>query len=67
MAEYDLNKATTTDFTTQVPDFIVQAKSLDIVDPNSEETYWYFSEATANFGYLFTIPEVWSAASALAT
>ena len=67
MAERDLLLATTTDFKNQVPDFIVDSIALDIASPHEKESYWYFSDATGNLGYLFTIPEVWSAASALAT
>ena len=66
MAELDLNKATTTDLTNVVPDFIVDAKALD-VDNKTGETFWYFSEATKNFGYYFQIPEIHSSANILAT
>ena len=67
MAEYNLSRGTTTDFTNQVEDFIVDAKALDVANPNQEEFYWFFSEATTNFGYYFSIPEIYSAANALAT
>ncbi len=67
MAHLDLNKATTTDFENQVPDFIVEAKALDAAHPKQEEFYWYFDRATINFGYYFSIPEIFSAANALAT
>ena len=66
MAEFDLNNSTTTNFKNTVTDFVVAAKALDIAS-KTEESFWYFDEAMANFGYLFAIPEVWSAASALAT
>ena len=67
MAEFDLNNATTTNFANTVPDFVVAAKALDVASTGSGETYLYFDKATTYFGYLFSIPEVWSAASALAT
>lgn len=67
MAIQDLNQATTTNLANTVPDFIVDAIALENASSNQSETFWYFSEATRNFGYLFGIPEVWSAASALAT
>jgi len=66
MANFDLNNSTTTNFKNTVPDFIVDAKALDTTN-EGEETFWYFTEATANFGYLFAIPEVWSAANGFAT
>ena len=65
MAELDLSKATTTDFTNTVSAFIVDAKALD-VDNKTGETFWYFSEATKNFGYYFQIPEINSSANSLA-
>lgn len=63
----NLSSATTTDFTSQVPDFIVNAISLDSANDNPEETYWYFSNATKYYGYYLTIPEIFNAANALAT
>ena len=67
MAEYDLQKGTTTDFTSKVADFIVNSKMLDAASPNTDEYYWYFSDAMKNFGYYFSIPEIYSAVNALAT
>lgn len=67
MAELDLSKATTTDLTNSVPDFIVTAQALDAQSPGGEETFWYFSKATQNFGYYGEIPEIYSAANGLAT
>jgi len=66
MAQYDISTATTTDFTNQVPDFIVSSMTLD-AKSGGDETYWYFSKATQHFGYYFQIPEIYSAANALAT
>lgn len=67
MADYNLSNATTTDFSNQVPDFIVESKSLDIANDNNEETYVYFDKATENFGYYFNHPQVSSPINALAT
>lgn len=65
MANLDLNNTTTTDFTNQVPDFIVDSKALD-VDINGE-TIHYFDQAINNYGYYTRIPEIYSAVNALAT
>jgi len=66
MAERDLNKATTTDFTNTVPDYVVSSKALDAAN-DSGETYWYFSDSCKNYGYYCEIPEINSAANSLAT
>ena len=66
MAEFDLNKATTTDFTNQVPDFIMDAKALD-VDNDSGETFYYFENAVTDLGYYANDPIVFSAANGLST
>jgi hypothetical protein len=39
MAEFNPNSATTTNFTDTVPDFIVNAKALDIANPSKEEYF----------------------------
>ena len=67
MAELNTSSSTTTNFTGGVPDFIVSAKALDAVNPTKDETYWYFSNAQTYYGYYLTIPEIFSAANALAT
>jgi hypothetical protein len=67
MAELNISSATTTDFTHQVPEFIVNQKALDAVSPNQDETYWYFNKATTYYGYYFGISEIFNAANALAT
>ena len=67
MAELNLSQATTTNFTGTVPNFIVNAMALDAVSPNQDESYWYFADATQRFGYYKTIPEIFSAANAMAT
>tara|TARA_R100000789_G_C3015853_1_gene152412 strand:+ start:951 stop:2021 length:1071 start_codon:yes stop_codon:yes gene_type:complete len=66
MADFNLSLSTTTDFTNTVPDFIVEAMALDVANATGE-TFWYFSEAQKNFGYYLQIPEIYSAANALAT
>jgi len=65
--EYDLNKLGTTNFTDNVPNFIVDAKALDAANPASNETYYYFSDATTYYGYYLTVSEIYCAANALAT
>lgn len=67
MAEYNISNATTTDFTNQVPDFIVESKSLDTANAGGEETYVYFDKATEDFGYYFNHPQVSSPINSLAT
>lgn len=66
MANLDLNKATTTDFTNVVPDFIVDSKALDTAN-SSGETSVYFDKAPERFGYYTSIPEIYSAVNSLAT
>ena len=67
MAEYNLSNATTTDFTSQVPDFIVESKSLDVANDGNGETYVYFDKAAEDFGYYFNHPQVSSPINSLAT
>lgn len=67
MVEFDVSQATTTNFTGTVPDFIVNQIALDAANPGNDETFWYFSNAATYYGYYFTIPEIFSAANALAT
>jgi len=68
MAELSYSSATTTNFKGTVPDFIVSAKSLDTANPNKDGIhYWYFDKANQNLGYYSQIPEIFSAANALAT
>jgi hypothetical protein len=67
MAELNLSSATTTDFSSTVPDFIVEAKRLDEVEKSDTESYHYFDKATKYYGYYLSIPEIFSAANALAT
>lgn len=67
MAELNISAATTTNFSSAVPDFIVKSIALDVASPNQDETYWYFTKATTYFGYYLGIPEIFSAANAMAT
>ena len=67
MALQELNRATTTDFKNQVPDFIVESKALDAASPDQDETYVYFEKATEYFGYYLNHPQVSSPINALAT
>ncbi len=67
MANLDLNKSTTTDFTSSATDFIVAQKALDVANPIEGEYYWYFDKATTNYGYYLNTPEIFNAANALAT
>jgi len=66
MAQYDLLKSTTTDFTNTVPDFIMEAKALD-VDNADGETIYYFQNAVSDIGYYANDPIVNSAANGMAT
>jgi len=67
MAEYNLSNATTTDFTNQVPDFIVESMALDIANADGSETFVYYDKAIENFGYYFHHPQVASRTNALCT
>jgi len=67
MAEFNLRNATTTDFTNNVPDFIVEAKALDAANSDSSETYVYFDKAQEDFGYYLNHPQVSSPINSLAT
>jgi len=67
MAERDISKATTTNFSGRVPDFIVESMALDISNANGEETFVYFDKATENFGYQFNHPQIASRLNSLCT
>ena len=67
MAELNVSSATTTNMTGTVPNFIVAARTLDALSPNQDESYWYFADATERYGYYLSIPEIFSAANAMAT
>jgi len=67
MSELNISAATTTNLTGTVPDFIVYAKSLDAANPKQDETYLYFDQAAQMLGYVYEIPEIFNAASALCT
>jgi hypothetical protein len=65
MAELNPSSATTTNFTAVVPNFIVDSKALDILE-GKDILYWYFDYASQNLGYYANIPEIFSAANAMA-
>ena len=67
MAQFDLNQGTTTDFTNQVPDFIVESMTLDVANADGEETFIYYDKATENFGYYFNHPQIASRINSLCT
>jgi len=67
MAELNLSHTTTTDFTNQVPNFIVESKVLDVANANKEETYVYYDKATENYGYYFNHAQVASQINSLCT
>lgn len=66
MATNSISSATTTDFTNNVPDFIVKSMALDIANSNGE-TYVYFDKAQENFGYYFNHPQISSQTNSLCT
>jgi len=65
VATQNISSATTTDFTTQVPNFIVEAMALDIANADGSETFVYYDKATENFGYYFNHPQVASSINSL--
>lgn len=67
MAELNISSATTTNFANTVPDFTVAARSLENANQNQDETYLYFDQASRMIGYIYQIPEIFNAASALCT
>ena len=67
MAQFDLNKATTTDFTNKVPDFIVESMALDVANADGSETFIYYEKATENYGYYFNHPQIASRINSLCT
>ena len=67
MATNDISQATTTNYSDNVPDFIVESMALDVSNGDKSETYVYFDKATENFGYYLNHPQVSSPINALAT
>ena len=67
MGELDLKKATTTDFTNQVPNFIVESMALDIANADGSETFVYYDKAAENYGYSFNHPQVASPINSINT
>ena len=66
MADLNLSRATTTNFTAEVPDFIMDSKTLDY-DNDGTETYTYFESAVTDMGYYANDPIVNSSANGMAT
>jgi len=66
MAAGNISQATTTNFTDNVPNFIVESKNLDTSNA-SGETYVYFPKAPQHFGYYLNHPQVSSPINSLAT
>ncbi len=66
MAILDSSATSTTDLTGTVTDFSVDPESLDYAAAGKKESFWYFSDATKNIGYLRSIPEWFSALKILA-
>ena len=67
MADLNLSNATTTDFTNQVPDFIVESMASDVANADGSETFVYFDKATENYGYQYNHPQVASPLDAICT
>jgi len=67
MGQYDQSLATTTDFTNQVADFIVDAMALDVANSDGTETYVYYDKATENFGYQLKHPQIASRLNSICT
>jgi len=67
MAERDIGKATTTDFTNQVPNFIVESMALEVANADGSETFIYYDKAPENFGYMKNHPQVASPINSLNT
>lgn len=67
MAEFNLSNATTTDFSKNVPEFVVKAMSLDASNDTGEELFVYFDRAPTYFGYYLNHPQVSSPINSLAT
>lgn len=64
MAELNISNATTTNLSGTVQNYSVGAQALDFAGAG-EETFWYFKDATKNFGYAKSIPEIFSGLKAL--
>ena len=62
----DVGSAATTDLSGTIKDYSVTHKALDFAAMGQKETYWDFADATKNFGYYKTIPELKKAIDALA-
>ncbi len=67
MADFNLSNATTTNFSANVPVFIVESKVLDAANTDKSETFVYFDKAPTYFGYYFNHPQVSSPINSLTT
>ena len=67
MANYNISNATTTNFTNNVPDFIVESMSLDVANADGGETFVYYDKAADNYGYYFNHPQVASPINSICT
>ncbi len=67
MSELNPSVTTTTNFTDNVPDYIINSIALDAASPNQDESYCYFPYATKHIGWYLSIPEIFSAVNAMAT
>ena len=66
MAELDIGKTTTTDVKNTETLFSVDTKLPDAVGDGKGEIVWDYPDASADLGYLTSIPEIYSAYKALA-
>lgn len=66
MADGNISSSTTTNMSSQVPDFIMDSKILDS-DDSGTETIHYFENAVKDMGYYANDPIVFAAANGLAT
>jgi hypothetical protein len=66
MADYNLSNSTNTNFTANVPNFVVQAMALDVSNSDGE-TYVYYDKAAENYGYYYNWPQIASRTNALCT
>lgn len=67
MAELNISSATTTNLAGTVPDWVVNARNFDRINPSQDETFQYFPDADTFLSYIYDIPEIYNAASALCT
>ena len=66
MVEYNVSQATTTDLTSAVSDYSVDAQTPDSASPGQKYTYYDYPHASEYLGYYKKIPELKKAVDALA-